>query len=107
MPFQRVIEDTLTLVLPALDPSNPPPPFDPESVPARRRFLVRRIKLLINLLAWRKAAGTIVGLDDLARRLLVDVMLKVAYGGWEVGGQELMSKVCAVCHCSLCESEPN
>lgn len=47
----------------------------------------------MNLLSWRKAAGVLVGLDDLVRKLLVEVMLPVAYGGWEVGGQELMSKV--------------
>lgn len=37
--------------------------------------------------------GSVLGLDDLVRRLLVEVMLPVAYGGWEVGGQEVMSKV--------------
>ena len=37
--------------------------------------------------------GSIVGLDDLVKRLLLDVMLPAARGGWDVGGQEIMSKV--------------
>lgn len=93
VPFHRAIDQTHELIVPALDPNNPPPPFDPGAVPARRRFLFRRIKLLTGLLAWRKAVGAIAGLDDLLRRLLVDVMLPVAHGGWDVGGQEIMSKV--------------
>lgn len=94
MPFHKVLDQTYELVRPALSPNNPPPPFDPGAIPARRRFLFRRIKLLTGLLSWRKAVGNIVGVDDLVRRLLIDVMLPVAYGGWEVGGQEIMSKVC-------------
>jgi GC-rich sequence DNA-binding factor len=93
VPFQKAIEEIHDLLVPALDPNNPPPPFDPAAVSARRRFLVRRTKLLIGLLSWRKAVGNTVGLDDLVRRLLLDVMLPAAHGGWEVGGQEIMSKV--------------
>lgn len=93
VPFQKAIEATYELLAPALDPSNPPPPFDPAAMSARRRFLIRRTKLLTGLLSWRKAVGSIVGLDDLVKRLLLDVMLPAARGGWDVGGQEIMSKV--------------
>ncbi|KAF8319659.1 hypothetical protein DL93DRAFT_2164354 [Clavulina sp. PMI_390] len=96
-PFARAIETTHSLIAPALDPKNPapPPPFDPAAIPARRRFLFRRVKLLVNLLAWRKVMGgpaSRAPMDELIRRLLLDVMLPAANGGWEVGGKEIIGK---------------
>ena len=67
--------------------------FDPAAIPARRRFLMRRYKLLRNLLQWRKYAGDRYGLGALASKLVSKIMLPVAETGWEVGGEETMRKV--------------
>ncbi|KAL1950433.1 hypothetical protein VTO73DRAFT_5557 [Trametes versicolor] len=69
------------------------PRFDPAAIPARRRFLARRHKLLRNLLQWRRYAGDRYGLGNLATRLVAGSMLPVAETGWEVGGEEIMRKV--------------
>jgi hypothetical protein len=71
--------------------------FDPESVPARMRLLVRRRKLLANLLRWRKYAGPLFGVDGLAARLVAEGMLPVALSGWDVGGKESMREVRLIC----------
>ena len=92
-PFREAIEATRSLILPSLDAHNPPPAFDPASVKSRRRFLIRRTKLLVNLITWHKAVGEVPEIDELVRKLLVDVMLPIAQTGWDVGGQEIMSKV--------------
>jgi GC-rich sequence DNA-binding factor len=92
-PFREAIEATRALILPSLNPHNPPPAFDPASVKYRRRFLIRRTKLLMNLIAWRKVIDELPEIDELIRKLLVDVMLPIAQSGWDVGGQEIMSKV--------------
>jgi len=92
-PFREAIEATRVLILPSLNPHNPPPTFDPASIKSRRRFLIRRTKLLMNLTAWRKVIGELSEIDELIRKLLVDVMLPIAQSGWDVGGQEIMSKV--------------
>ena len=70
------------------------PRFDPQAIPARRRFLARRYKLLRNVLQWRKHAGDRYGLGNLATRLVTSSMIPVAESGWEVGGEEIMRKVC-------------
>ena len=69
------------------------PRFDPAAIPARRRFLTRRYKLLRNLLQWRRYAGDKYGLGALATRLVTSSMLPVAETGWEVGGEEIIRKV--------------
>ncbi|KAJ3002116.1 hypothetical protein NUW54_g6022 [Trametes sanguinea] len=69
------------------------PRFDPAAIPARRRYLTRRYKLLRNLLQWRRYAGDRYGLGVLATRLVTSSMLPVAETGWEVGGEEIMRKV--------------
>ncbi|SJL07673.1 uncharacterized protein ARMOST_11023 [Armillaria ostoyae] len=67
--------------------------FNPESIPARRRFLVRRIKLLQNLSRWRRFTGERYGIGQSITRLVDGTLLSVAEEGWDVGGEELMHKV--------------
>jgi GC-rich sequence DNA-binding factor len=69
------------------------PKFDPEAIPARRRFLRRRTKLLNNLVHWQTYTGGQFGLGPLAERVVNNCMLPVAESGWEVGGKEEMQKV--------------
>ena len=69
------------------------PRFDPQAIPARRRFLARRHKLLRNILQWRKHAGDRYGLSNLVTRLVISSMVPAAESGWEVGGEEIMRKV--------------
>ena len=69
------------------------PRFDPEAIPARRRYLTRQYKLLQNILRWRKYASDVYGLGLLVSGLVGDCIFPVAEGGWEVGGEEVMQKV--------------
>ena len=68
------------------------PRFDPEAIPARRRYLWRCYKLLSNMVRWRKYAGERYGLGNVITSLLAKCMLPVAESGWEVGGEECMRK---------------
>ncbi|ESK88444.1 gc-rich sequence dna-binding factor-like protein [Moniliophthora roreri MCA 2997] len=67
--------------------------FDPESVPSRQRFLTRRVKLLSNLLRWRKSAGERFGLGQLAARIVDGLVVEIADEGWEVGGADVVQTV--------------
>ncbi|KAG8745828.1 hypothetical protein FRC10_006855 [Ceratobasidium sp. 414] len=93
VPFRKAVDEAQVQVAPYIAPSQAPPPFDPESVPARVRYLSRMSKLLANILAWKKYTGEKYGIGELVERLLGRVMLPVAESGWEVGGQEVMRKV--------------
>ncbi|KAH9841721.1 nineteen complex-related protein 2-domain-containing protein, partial [Rhodofomes roseus] len=89
--FQLAVTSTDSIISPYLALNQPR--FDPEAIPARRRFLTRRYKLLQNLLQWRRYTGERFGLGQLAQNLVGSDMLPVAEGGWEVGGEESMRKV--------------
>ncbi|KAH9948863.1 nineteen complex-related protein 2-domain-containing protein [Amylocystis lapponica] len=89
--LQMAVESTETLLASYLALNNPR--FNPEAIPARRRFLTRRYKLLRNMLQWRKYSGERFGLGRLASKLVDSCMLPVAESGWEVGGEEYMRKV--------------
>lgn len=67
--------------------------FDPETIPARRRFLARRVKLLRNLLRWRKRTGEKFGVGELSTRLINNCIIPIAESGWEVGGEESVREV--------------
>ncbi|CAE6460347.1 unnamed protein product [Rhizoctonia solani] len=67
--------------------------FDPAGVPARNRYLVKVSKLLANLVAWRKYTGEKFGVGELIERALGKVMLPIAEGGWEVGGEDVLRKL--------------
>jgi len=70
------------------------PSFNPETIPARRRFLARRVKLLANLLRWRKSMGNHHGDGLLVTRIVNGCVLKAAESGWDVGGEDIVKKVC-------------
>lgn len=89
--FQAAVKIVDSSISPYLALNNPR--FDPEAIPARRRFLTKRYKLLVNLLKWRKYAGNKFGLGSLATLLVEKGMISVAQSGWEVGGEECMRKV--------------
>ena len=91
IPFRESVDSSLIALQPYLDYNNAK--FDPESVPARRRFLIRRYKLLNNLLQWRKYIGEKFGIGELISKLIGECMLPVAENGWDVGGEEIMLKV--------------
>jgi hypothetical protein len=59
-------------------------------------------KLLANLLAWRKYTGERYGIGELVERLLGRVLLPVAEGGWEVGGENVIRKVCPFIFRGVC-----
>lgn len=71
-----------------------PPNFDPESIPARRRFLARRYRLLRSLVWWRRYAGDRGGsVVELVGRLVEGVMLPIMESGWDVGGEDYARKI--------------
>lgn len=93
-PFRDAIDSTHDLVIRATDPNNPPPSFEPQSFSARRRFLLRRLKLLSNLMIWRKFIGESFGLGALVEKIVKDIMEPIARnGGDDGGGKEIMLKV--------------
>jgi GC-rich sequence DNA-binding factor len=69
------------------------PRFDPEAIPARRKYLNRRVKLVQTLLRWRKHYGKAPGIEGLVKRVVDVVIIPVADGGWEVCGEECLRKV--------------
>lgn len=89
--FQRAVESAEATVAPYLALNQPP--FDPESIPARQRYLARRQKLLNNLIRWRKYTGERFGIGMLLTNLVNNCTLPVAESGWDVGGEERMRKV--------------
>lgn len=79
------------------------PRFDPEAIPARRRYLNRRVKLVQTLLRWHKHFGKGSGIEGLVKRVVDVVIVPVADRGWEVGGEECLRKVRL---CALLGSRP-
>jgi len=67
--------------------------FNPDAIPARRRFLNRRLKLAKNLLRWRKYTGERFGLGGMLARLIERSIVPIAESGWEVGGEDIVRKV--------------
>lgn len=91
-PFRQAVESTTKSLRPFLD-LHKQARFDPEAIPARRRFLVRRSKLLSNLVRWRKYTGERFGAGELIGRIVSECMQPVAESGWDVGGEDIMRKV--------------
>jgi GC-rich sequence DNA-binding factor len=89
--FQKALNETDGLVSKYMILNDPR--FDPETIPARRRFLARRIKLLQNIIRWRKYTGEKFGIGELSTKLLTNCILPVAESGWDVGGEEYIHKV--------------
>ncbi|KAG6839194.1 hypothetical protein C0991_004989, partial [Blastosporella zonata] len=87
--FQTAIADTEALLARFKAVHRGLPAFDPEAIPARRRFLIRRVKLLRNMLRWRRHTGERYGVGALATRLVEQCVIDVAESGWEVGGEDI------------------
>ncbi|KAJ3854000.1 nineteen complex-related protein 2-domain-containing protein [Lentinula lateritia] len=66
--------------------------FNPEAIPARKRYLARQLKLISNLTRWRKSTGELFGVGQLITRV-VDGCMDVADSGWDVGGEEALKKI--------------
>ncbi|TFK27623.1 hypothetical protein FA15DRAFT_586077 [Coprinopsis marcescibilis] len=94
--FQNAVSDTEDLLDKFTSLRSGVQAFNPESIPSRRRFLVRRVKLLKNMLRWRKYTGERFGLDRLIGRLVDNTFVGVAEGGWEVGGEEVARTVASM-----------
>ena len=94
--FDKSISETEILVEKHLTISRPSP-FDPAVIPARKRFLARQIKLLDNLLKWRKFNDERFGVGILVTRLVDACILRIAEGGWDVGGQDVVRQVGVFC----------
>lgn len=94
--FESAIADTESQIS-KYRSSRRAPAFDPETIPVRRRFLARRVKLLQNLLRWRKHTGERFGVGALTTRLVDGCIVDVAQYGWEAGGDEFARQVRIVC----------
>lgn len=72
------------------------PPFNPASIPSRQRLLNRQVKLLRNLVRFHKRCSK-VGLEletaRLIRLVIEEGLVRVAEGGWEVGGEPIVRRV--------------
>ncbi|KZO96889.1 hypothetical protein CALVIDRAFT_549520 [Calocera viscosa TUFC12733] len=90
--FTNEITESLTMIVPLLAEGGKAT-FDPSAIPARKRYLTRRLKLLSNLVAWRKYAG---GGDVDIDRLLGQVMTPIGVAGWEAGGEEVLRRAAAM-----------
>lgn len=88
--FANEVESAQSSLTPYLTLNNPP--FNPESIPARQRFLARRIKLVQNIVRWRKYTSERFGIGELASKLVDRCIAPVAEGGWEVGGEASVQK---------------
>ncbi|KAF8645232.1 hypothetical protein AX16_008059 [Volvariella volvacea WC 439] len=69
--------------------------FDPEAIPARQRFIARRVKLIHNLYRWRKYTGERYGIGALIVRILTaeSSLLRIMRDGWDVGGREVSHRL--------------
>jgi len=89
--FQNAMNDFMSLQEPFLAQDNPP--FHPEAIPARKRILARQMKLILNIIRWRKFTKSSLGIDEVAKSFLVDCILPVARSGWDVGGDVCIRRV--------------
>jgi len=90
--FGRAVDETALLVRSSLQSSKPllrgASPY-PTKEEARQRFINRRLKLLRNLLLWRKHAGDLFGTGNLIGHL-VDGSLTAFYGQMDEVGKNLL-----------------
>ena len=89
--FQAAVDGEERLIEPYLKVNQSR--FDPEAIPARKRYLNRRVKLVQTLLRWRKHSGEGSGVEGLVKRTVDVFIVPVADGGWDVGGEECLRKV--------------
>ncbi|CAA7262911.1 unnamed protein product [Cyclocybe aegerita] len=91
--FQNAISATESSIAKYNSAHQSVPGFNPDAIPARKRFVNRRVKLLKNLLRWRKYTGERFGLGMLVGTLVENCIMTVAKGGWEVGGEDVARMV--------------
>ncbi len=91
--FDRATTQIEELIARSREAAPRQPVFDPEAIPARSRFLARRVKLVQNLMRWRKFTGEVYGAGEMANRLVDGCIRSVAEEGWDVGGEVAMQKV--------------
>lgn len=91
--FEKAISTTETSVTQYIIGHQSRVGFNPEAVYARKRFLNRRVKLLGNLMRWRKYSGEQFGLGLLVGKLVERSIINVAEGGWDVGGEDIARRV--------------
>jgi len=93
--FLRHVDATAGLVKAASGPeSGQPPAFDPASRTALATFARRRIKLMRNLLMWRRFSSSEVA--DLLRKIVVEILLPCLTKCWDSGGQQLAEEAVRV-----------
>lgn len=100
--FQNAVADTENLIRKFDSVIKGPSQFNPEAIPARRRFLARRVKLLKNMLNWQKFTGEQHGVGLLIGRLVDECVLNIAESGWDIGGEEIAKNVSAYISYRLC-----
>jgi len=93
--FDSAISNAEVLLAPFVKLNRPR--FDPEAAPARQRLLSRAIKLLENMLRWRKYASDKHAVGRVCGRLVNDCILPIAESGWEVGGERKVRQVINQC----------
>lgn len=89
--FQAAIDADEQLIEPYLKVNQSR--FDPETIPARKRYLNRRVKLVQTLVRWRKHSGEGSGVEGLVKHTVDAFIVPIADGGWDVGGEECLRKV--------------
>lgn len=95
--FQSAVSDTEALLTKFRTAArHGAPAFNPAAIPARSRFFARQVKLLRNLLRWRKHTGERYGVGELATRLVEKCVLEVAESGWDIGGESMARTVCRI-----------
>jgi len=93
--FLRHVDATAGLVKAACGPeSGQPPAFDPASRTALATFARRRIRLMRNLLMWRRFASSEVA--ELLRKIVVEILLPCLTKCWDSGGQQLAEEAVKV-----------
>lgn len=92
MVYHNHIVELSTSVAQAGSPSAiPPPAFDPASRTSMERFVRRRLKLIKNILLWRRQSPNEV--RELVNRLVTEVLRPVLERAWDGGGQDMVQKV--------------
>lgn len=89
--FALALRNAEALLTPRLK-ADAPLPFKPDSIPARLRVMARLVKLLKNVLRWRKYNKDRCGLSGVVMGL-VELLESVAETGWDVGGRDIMVQV--------------
>lgn len=91
MVYHNHIVELVTMVQAASLPSaTQPPAFDPASRTSMERFVRRRLKLIRNMLLWRRHSPNEV--RELVTRTVNDVVRPVLEKAWDGGGQDMVTK---------------